>query len=178
MRPKKTWTVPKWSQGSWVEELPEFRKAYGDEIAEAIEEMRDMIRSGGDEPSSQDIKHTLTAIAANPESVNVSRLDGFTQAQLLTVSWKTYKKQVLEALTAQELSHCAEQALSGFQSRPGMPKSDAYAVELIRQLEGLMPADMKKPSRKLLIERALSACDFGYSPKNVERLRTKAGQID
>ena len=68
MRPRLTWKVPSWSRAGWVDSHPEIVARFGADAARIVIRVRRMVEYRRDQPRSQDIRHTLQAIAASPAS--------------------------------------------------------------------------------------------------------------
>jgi hypothetical protein len=175
MRPKLTWRVRRWSEGSWIEPLPQLRERYGDAVAEVVESARDRARDLADQPSAQDLKATLQRIADAPHEADITRLDPNTDARLLQHSWRRYRVQRIEALTLEQLSTCARDALAELAISTGRPPKDELATRLVRDLLQLMPAEATVQARDAMLTDALLACGFGASPENLRRLLRSAG---
>jgi hypothetical protein len=160
-----------------VEALPALRARYGEQVAEVVELYRDMALDHRDQPSAQDLKRTLSAIAGDPAAADFTRLDSFTDAALVAEAWKLHRTWRLTALQPGELAVCAVRALARVRSTSGRPKTDALAVALVRDLLEMLPASTPADQRDELLEDALLACGIGASPATLKRLRKKAGQI-
>ena len=177
MRPKLTWRVRRWSEGSLVEQLPAFRLAHGAEAAQVVEDFRSAAADHRDQPSAQDRKSTLRALADFPTTADLTRLDGLTFALVLKHSWLRYRVQHLERLQPDQLAACARAALLDVPSIPGKPRTDPLAELLVHRLLQILPDSATTGERDVLLTDALLACGFGATPENLRRLLVRRGRF-
>lgn len=174
MRAKITWRVRRWSEGAIVEELPEFRRRYGNVVAEVVELVRDLVNEAADQPSSQDRKKTLGRIRDRPASADLSRLDSITEGLMLRESWNSFRQPYIELLSAQQRVHCAEAVLRGLQTSGGRPQTSGYAAWLVCELLRRLPPGTKPVDRDALLREALQVCGLGASPRALKGLVAEA----
>lgn len=172
-RPRPTWRAGDWSAGRFVAPLPDIRAQYSDRIAEIVEFWASVLEDRRELPRAQDVKHTLQTIAMRPESADLERVDGWTEARLVMHAWRQYSTIELRALAPAQLQACAEQALAKFEWRNGRVPTDDVAVLLIRGLLANAAALSTREQRHL-IEECLRAAGLGYSDKTIQRLVRKA----
>lgn len=180
MRPRLTWKVRQWSEGSLAPQNPAIRTAYGDDCADVIETFAAMVADRRDQPSGQDIKRTLQAIESAPAAADLTRLDGQIESALLEVAWKRFRVADVCTLPHEQLASCARDALLVWRKPPGAPQIDDLAMMLVAQLLKLRPA-LPAAHRNQLIDDALKACRLGSGAKSVARLlskvNNKAGRV-
>lgn len=172
------WRVPQWARGGWVEPVDDaFRQRFGDAAAGVVELVRDMVRDHRDQPSAQDIKHSLRRIAEAPAAADLSRLDSHTDCLLSTQAWRRFRVQRIEALRPEQVARCARAALEEFRSRGGRPPSDTLALMLVRDLLLTLPPNTPAQERDRLLSEALMRCGLCFTPDNLRRLLAKAGRF-
>lgn len=93
----------------------DFRKRYGDAIADIVEMHAPRLEQGAELPSSQDVKATLQAISADPDAASLQRIDPLSRALLADPAWRRLRIQSLHLLTRLQLAECAKYALDHFQ---------------------------------------------------------------
>jgi len=134
--------------------LIDFRKRYGDEIADIIEMHSRQFTLQATRASMQDIKGTLQAIIADPGAANLEQVDALTCALLMDPAWRRLRKQSLHALSLEELAECAKYALDHF---PRFKKPIAERAEVMLALSLLASARTWHASRRNnLVREALS----------------------
>lgn len=175
MRPKLTWREPRWSRASFVDALPDVRATYGTDVAEVVEEFAEMIKDRLDGPTGQDVKATLRAVAAHPESARLDRLDPLSDAALDGASWRLFRVMRAEALTPERLARCARDAMERLRFRPGRPPTDDLALAMLRQLRSMRP-ESDRASWLYLMRVALRACRLAHGDKTLVRLNAMLGQ--
>jgi hypothetical protein len=159
-----------------VDPLPAIRAAYGDSVADVVGLSADLIRGRRDVPSAQDQKHTLRRIAEAPGAACLVDLDTHTDAALVAAAWRLYRVVDLAELPAASVALCARDALRAFAWKRGRISTDDIAVPMVRKLLDITP-DLDRGEQMALIGKALQACRLGFDHKNIERLRTAAGQL-
>lgn len=178
MRAKVTWRTGRWSAAGWVAPVaPEFRQRFGDPAADTVELVADMLRSHRTDPTTQDVKATLRALADAPAVADLTRLDPFTAALLLKHALRTYRAQSIKALPLDQVAECARAALADLPAINGRPKTDALALLLVRDLLALLPPGTTPTARDELLLAAFMQCGFGATPENLRRLLAKVGQV-
>lgn len=174
MRPRHTWRVPQWGGFGWEEPLSDLRRQWGDDIADVIEMAHHMAQDRADRPTTQDIKHTLRAIAERPAEADLVALDPDTDARLTQVSFRLHRVMFIEHLQPEQLAECARIALDEIRPAPGRPRSDALALALVSDLLALLPAKTSPARRDLLLKEALTVCHFGASERAIKKLHAEA----
>lgn len=96
------------------EPLHDLRRRYGDEIAGIIDAHSSRLQPRAAGPSMQDIRDTLNAILATPQTVDLHRIDPLAHSLLMDPAWRRLRKHSLHALTLEELAECAKFALDHF----------------------------------------------------------------
>lgn len=74
MRPRLAWKRPAWSTGAFAPVFAELRALYGLPIAEQIEMCAAMVKDALEQPTSQDMKHTLKRLADRAAASVVARV--------------------------------------------------------------------------------------------------------
>lgn len=175
MRPKLTWRVRRWFPFGWVEPVAgAFRARHGDAVADVVELARDMLRDHQDEPSMQDVKATLRAVAMAPAAADLKRIDGQTRAMLEREALKRFRTWELGQLQPHELAECATLALVRPAAGAGRPTTTALAVTLVRDLLALMPAKTRPAARDLMLRQALKQCGLGSGARSLKELKARA----
>lgn len=172
-RARVTWKSRPGPEGGFAPALPAIRAQYGDTIAEAVEECAYMVTIRRGLPTGQDVKHTLRAIAEAPASANLRRIDGWTEAELVTVAAKRYRVINLKTLPPDLLADCARAALARFKSGRVRTPTDDLAVTMIRRLLRLA-SDQTLEQHRTLVGAALAAVRLAHSEKTLDRLLAKA----
>jgi hypothetical protein len=86
----------------------DFRKRYGDEIAGIVEMHSASSDPSANPASSQEVKATLHAIVADPDAVNLQRIDSLTRALLMDPAWRRLRLRSLDEVTLEQLTDCAQ----------------------------------------------------------------------
>ena len=136
----------------------DFRKRYGDEIADIIEMHSTQFAPHANSPSLQHIKATLQAILADPEAADLQRVDPLTRALLMDPAWRRLRKPSLDALTLEELAECAKCALDHF---PRFKKPVAGRAEVLMTLSLLAAARAWHAARRNKLVREALSLVFG-----------------
>ncbi|MGH6623645.1 MAG: hypothetical protein ACREBN_06715, partial [Burkholderiaceae bacterium] len=121
----------------WTTPPYDFRTRYGDEIADIIAIHSTQSARHAKRISLQDIKAELQALIADPKAVDLQRVDPLTHSMLMDPAWRRMHKQMLPALTLEELVECAKYALDHF---PRFKKSVAERTEVTMVLSLLTAA--------------------------------------
>lgn len=177
MRPRLTWKRRQWSEGALVPQLPELSRDFGADIASIAEFYAALVAEALDSPSAQDLKRTLAEIERAPESVSVSRLDGFCFAELMRHAWRDFGVTALANLQPAQLARCAGLALRTFSARTGRPRKHELAVACVARVLQLRPA-LRGQARRDLVSEVLKQTKLA-SPdeKTVALLIAKAGHL-
>lgn len=133
---------------------PDFRKRYGDAIADIVEAHSAHSARPANRPAPHDIKAALQAIVTDPETVDLPRVDSLTRALLMDPAWRRLRVQSLSALTGNQLAECAKYALDHF---PPLRKPIFEQAEVMMTLSLLAAArTWHAPRRIKLVREALS----------------------
>ena len=134
--------------------LHDFRKRYGDAIADIVEAQSAPHAQPANRPAPHDIKAALQAIVADPEAVDLPRVDSLTRALLMDPAWRRLRAQSLGALTREQLAECAQYALDHF---PPLRKPIIERAEVMMTLSLLVAARTWHAARRVnLVREALS----------------------
>lgn len=132
----------------------DFRKRYGDEIADIVEMHSAQRAQPASRPAPHDIKATLMAIVADPDAADLRRIDPLTRALLMDPAWRRLRTQSLSALTGDQLAECAKYALDHF---PPLRKPVIDRSEVMLALSLLAAARTWHAARRInLVREALS----------------------
>ena len=133
----------------------DFRKRYGDEIAEIVEMHSAQCAQPASRPAPHAIKAALQAIVADPDAADLRRIDPLTQALLMDPAWRRLRVQSLSALSGDQLAECAKYALDHF---PPLGKPVIERGEETMALSLLAAARTWHAARRInLVREALSA---------------------
>jgi len=133
----------------------DFRKRYGDAIADIVEAHSKQCARPANRTAPHDIKATLQAIVADPETVDLPRVDSLTRALLMDPAWRRLRVQSLCALTRGQLVECAKYALDHF---PPLGKPIIEQAEVMMTLSLLAAARTWHAARRnTLVREALSS---------------------
>lgn len=132
----------------------DFRKRYGDAIADIVDEHSTQFARRAHRPAAQDVKAALQAIVADPVAADLQRLDSLTRALLMDPAWRRLRAQSLGALTGGQLAECAQYALDHF---PASRKPLVERAELMMTLALLAAASAWHAARRnKLLREALT----------------------
>lgn len=133
----------------------DFRKRYGDEIADIVEMHSAQRAQPASRAAPHDIKAALQAIVADPAAADLRRIDALTSALLMDPAWRRLRVQSLCALTGDQLADCAKYALDHF---PPTRKPIFERAEVLMTLSLLAAAATWHAARRNnLVREALSA---------------------
>jgi hypothetical protein len=131
----------------------DFRKRYGDAIADIVDAHSVHGARPANHSAPHDIKATLQAIVAEPEAVDLARIDSLTRALLMDPAWRRLRTQSLGALTGEQLAECAKYALDHF---PPLRKPIIERAEVLMTLSLLAAAGNWHAARRVnLVREAL-----------------------
>ena len=132
----------------------DFRKRYGDAIADIVEEHSTQFARRAHRPAAQDVKAALQAIVSHPDGADPRRLDSLTRALLMDPAWRRLRIQSLCALNSEQLAECARYALDHF---PAFRKPLVERAELVMTLALLAAASAWHAARRnRLLREALT----------------------
>lgn len=149
----------------------DFRQRYGDEIA-AITDAH--LAASAQRPcrsAARDVKKNLQAIVADPHASDVQRVDPLTQALLMDPAWRRFRVQSLPALTAGQLTECAQYALDHF---PPFRKPVVERVQVLLTLSLLDAARGWHAARRINVVRAALALVYGADYERATAIIRKA----
>jgi len=133
----------------------DFRKRYGDEIADIVEMHSAQCAQPASRPAPRDIKAALQAIVADPAAADLRRIDSLTRALLMDPAWRRLRVQSLSTLTGDQLAECAKYALDHF---PPLRKPIIERAEVMMTLSLLAAARTWHAARRnTLVREALSS---------------------
>lgn len=177
MKPKLTWRVRRWSTGAWVEPVSAaFRQRYGDSAADVVEVVLDLLRDHRDQPSMQDMKATLRALAEAPAGADLARLDTRTDALMVKHAWLTFHTTSIAALQPEQVAACALAALADMPAINGRPKTDGFSLMLVDNLLAQLPPHTPPSTRDGLLRAALRECGLGTSVRTIKAMHSLAGK--
>ena len=133
----------------------DFRKRYGDAIADIVEAHSAQCARPANRPAPHDIKATLQAIVADPEAADLQRVGSLTSALLMEPAWRRLRIQSLCALTGGQLAECAKYALDHFPTirKPAIERSEVTLALSLLAAAGAWHA----ARRNNLVREALSS---------------------
>jgi hypothetical protein len=132
----------------------DFRKRYGDAIADIVEAHATQRVRPASRPAPQDIKATLQAIVADPDAVDLPGIDSLTRTLLMDPAWRRLRTHSLGGLTRGQLVECAQYALDHF---PPLRKPMIERAEVLLTLSLLAAAGNWHAARRVnLVREALS----------------------
>ena len=132
----------------------DFRERYGDAIADIVDAHSVRGARPANHPAPHDIKATLQAIVADPEAVDLARIDSLTRALLMDPAWRRLRVQSLSALSGDQLAECAKYALDHF---PPLGKPVIERGQVTMTLSLLTAARTWHAARRVsLVREALS----------------------
>lgn len=132
----------------------DFRKRYGDEIADIVESHSAPCAQPASRPAPHAIKAALQAIVADPGAADLRRMDPLTQALLMDPAWRRLRLQSLSALSGDQLADCAKYALDHF---PPLGKPVIDRGQLTMTVSLLAAARTWHAARRIkLVREALS----------------------
>ena len=132
----------------------DFRKRYGDEIADIVEMHSAQCGQPASCPAPHDIKAALQAIVTDPTAADLRRVDSLTRALLMDPAWRRLRLQSLSALTGDQLAECAKYALDHF---PPLRKPVIERGQVTMTLSLLAAARTWHAARRInLVREALS----------------------
>ena len=134
-----------------------FRERYGDAIADIVEAHSAQSVRPSNRPAPRDIKATLQAIVADPDAVDLPRIDSLTRALLMDPAWRRLRAQSLGALTRGQLAECAKYALDHF---PPLGKPIIERAEVLLTLSLLAAAGSWHAARRVNLVREALALAF------------------
>jgi hypothetical protein len=149
----------------------DFRKRYGDEIADIVDEHSTQGGRRAHGPASQDVKAALQAIIADPDAADLQRVDSLTRALLMEPAWRRLRIQTLCALTGQQLGECAQYALDHF---PAFRKPLVERAELMMALALLAAASAWHAARRNKLLRDALALVFHADYRHATAIIKKA----
>ena len=132
----------------------DFRKRYGDEIADIVDEHSTQLGRRAHRPAAQDVKAALQTIVVDPAAADLQRVDSLTRALLMDPAWRRLRVRSLCALTGEQLAECAQYALDHF---PAFRKPLVERAELMMALALLAAARAWHAARRnKLLREALT----------------------
>ena len=129
----------------------DFRRRYGDEIADITESHWGRSAAGAHRPATGDVKAKLQSITVRPDAACLQGLDSLTRALLMDPAWRRFRMQSLHALTHGQLAECAQYALDHF---PASRKPIVERAEVLMTLELLAAARDWHAARRISLVRA------------------------
>ncbi|MGZ8272716.1 MAG: hypothetical protein ACXWUM_02290 [Burkholderiaceae bacterium] len=135
----------------------DFRKRYGDEIADIAETHGRCSRDRAHRPAARDVKAKLQAILAFPDAAGLQCLDSLTHALLMDPAWRRFRIQSLNGLTQSQLAECARYALDHF---PPSRKPVVERAEVLMTLALLDAARDWHAARRITLVRAALSLVF------------------
>jgi hypothetical protein len=150
---------------------PDFRKRYGDAIADIVELHSTQSAQHAQRPDSHDVKAALQAITADPDGADLRRVDALTRTLLMEPAWRRLRIQSLCALTRDQLAECAQYALDHF---PPFRKPDIARAEVSMTLSLLAAAGAWHAARRNNLVREALALVFQVNHERATAILKKA----
>lgn len=169
--PRLLWNYPRLDGSGSVQPRPVLRERYGNAgpLGRRIVECAEIALDAAEEPTQQDIRHSLLRLAEDPASAPAGAAEAV-EPWLLPFAWWIFGKRDVSTLTHDELAEAALWAWADVPDLPpGRPKRLPLRRALRRMLE-LVP-DWTKSEQDELLLLMLKAFRLGAADDALKLLR-------